>query len=190
MKFKTKRRTKTALFSVFLICLFLGGFTSQALTSLEIPTYPATAEIGKAFEIMVNIYYQDEQDCLYGDYIVFNYGIGDGSGYINPYANRINVDITNLTDYPRPTEIVVEIDLSAIVCEVGETFRFVVKILRGAIYHSDYVQYMGLASSNLHDITIVEAKRASFYTLGMVFPLLLLSVVVLVRKKKLKKEVK
>ena len=189
-----KLKIKTVLSVLILMAILSSSFSSTATTLIPEPDYPATVELGDTITIVANFVYPDETDCLYGDELRLYYGVGT-TFYLNPYANRIDVDITKISGYPRPTEVPIELDTSLISCQVNDTIRFAINVQYGESF-DDFNTINPIRSINIgfYDITIVEASSvpdlSHLPTLSVILPLLLLSVVVLVRKKKLKKEVK
>ena len=182
MKFKEKRRTKTVLFSFMVLCLFSCSFLTEATTRIHSVSYPDFVGIDETFEIIVNFDYQLSTNALYGNYIWLYYDIAGGS--IEPdldYTQYLTVAIDELPDSPRPSQVVIEVDLSTMVHRVNDTFIFRIKYIQGVL-HYDSVLKSGEMMSEIYELTI-GTTRASSPTASIFLSLLVLSGVVLLSKK-------
>ena len=183
MKLEGKRKTEIALLSVFLICLFVSCLTTTAVTTMPSPIYPSTVELGEKFQINIIFEYPFESDCLYGESIWIYYEVAPNP--VNVYANLLTVSIADLEGFPQPTSVLVEFDTATLSCQVNDTFSFIVKAKRGQTFDDgDTINYLGMTTSALHKITIVESEKVSLSAVSAIAPLLVLSVVVLIRKKR------
>ncbi len=177
---KLQKRTKVALLSIVLLSLFVGSFYAEATTQVVSVSFPETAEIGKIFEVDVAFAYQNSEACLHGD-IVLYYDVGTDP--VLDYTQKITVVASTLRDNSRPLNAIIEVDLSTIVCAVNDTFLFRIKYTKGVL--SDGVIYsIGTTNTEMYELTIIKASRVSFSAMSLIIPLLALSAIVLIVKKK------
>ncbi len=171
---------KTVIFALLFLAIF--GLSSAVrageYATLSDVDYPATVEIGETFEIIVSFDYPRDIDCLWGDHIYLYYDVG----VIPVIDYRQNVPVA-LPETPKPVNIIIEIDTSTVVCEVNDTFIFRVEYTTGLII-GDTVYKSGDILTETSELTIVEAEEVSVFALSFIIPLLFLSTIIVIRKRK------
>ena len=189
MKIKMKMKTKTALFSIIVISLFIGSIGVQANCLYEIES-PETVVIGDSFVIKVLFTYETDADCLYGDYVHLFYSInnlyvpesllGDnilyqGISSLNPRPDSVSFTIFTASE---------KYDLS-----VGDIFRFKVKYQIGSLWADGSVHRYGVICSETYSVTITDtsATETSVLFVSILSTLLILSAVILQINKRGKK---
>ena len=184
---KTKRKTKTILVGIMIICLFV---TSVSVRSMPPPekaeitniTYPEKVREGKIFEITVYFLYENSY-CLYGNYIwlIYYYTRTDA---IASYHWQKTLDVPIVDS--RPSNIPISFNTSILDLEeigVDVIFSFSIKYNIGYIGSSGNTSLVKTVSTEWYELTILDVRKIGISIIGFVIPLLILSVVVLIRKK-------
>ncbi len=176
------------------MCLFVVSFSTNAVTSIANVDCPNNVELGQVFEVEVKINYPSDSDCLHGTTVYLYYGTPEP---IMDFNHIIITVITDLSDYPQPSSLFIKVHSSDIGI-VGDTVGFMVKVVRGTIIDGVNTN-VGPVLSDICYTTIIEAETTPTTGNGetetnginisftsIIIPILILSVIVIVRKKKIK----
>ena len=187
MKIKTKKKTIIALVGLMVICLFITNVSVKSMpppekVSISNIIYPDEVREGKIFEINVYFLYEDSY-YLHGSYIWLIYSYTRTDAIASYYwRETLNVPIPIVEGEPStPSNILISFNTSTLDLEeidVDVTFCFKIKYDIG---HIDSLPES--VSTEWYELTILDVRKIGVPSMIFVIPLLMLSVIVLIRKK-------